>query len=308
MATTNTPVSAKMKWNRSQLIETNTYIKVYTEALNRILPAHDRQTLFIVSKLFADGAAESGGRRLHLARHLFERGEKYVAAIPAEKPVLKLFLSNIYDRSKSFYHYRTGNPTEAIQLVHNALVNNITLEANGFEFLVFDRVSQYHNLAKVYFGLQQPERGFEILSDSICFLMTGRARVLTDLNRNYLGVYNADLIQMRYSLLALILCETLTNLQKGTDAESFVRDSEAFMTPILAAAPEFVLHEPQEEFLQQWLLVVQLFYQRQYSRFREAAAAFLATAPSCLRNVPHELLESLVGYSRELSAPLLAAG
>ncbi|WP_100338048.1 hypothetical protein [Hymenobacter chitinivorans] len=231
-----------------------------------------------------------------------------MAAIPAEKPVLKLFLSNIYDRSKSFYHYRTGNPTEAIQLVHNALVNNITLEANGFEFLVFDRVSQYHNLAKVYFGLQQPERGFEILSDSICFLMTGRARVLTDLNRNYLGVYNADLIQMRYSLLALILCETLTNLQKGTDAESFVRDSEAFMTPILAAAPEFVLHEPQEEFLQQWLLVVQLFYQRQYSRFREAAAAFLATAPSCLRNVPHELLESLVGYSRELSAPLLAAG
>ncbi|UOQ72922.1 hypothetical protein [Hymenobacter cellulosilyticus] len=241
-----------------------------------------------------------------MARHLFERGEKYVAAIPAEKSLLRLFLSNIYDRSKSFYHYRTGNPTEAIRLVHNALSNNITLEANGLEFLVFDRVSQYHNLAKVYFGLQQPERGFEILSDAICFLMTGHANVLTDLNRNYLSAYTADLIQMRYSLLALMLCETLTNLQKGADAEAFVRDSEGFITPILQAAPDFVLQEPQEEFLQKWLLVVRLFYQKRYADFRVAAEAFLASEPSCLRNVPHQLLESFIGYSKELSEPLLA--
>ena len=296
-ATKAATISARFKWNRSQLIETNTYVKVYTETLNKILPPDDRQTLFIVSKLFADGAAESGRRRLHMARYFFDRGEKYVAAIPAENAFLKQFLTNIYDRSKSFYHYRTGNIAEAIRLVHNAIDNNQALEANGFEFLVFDRVSQYHNLSKIYFGLQQPERAFEILSDAIGFLIAGRSQVLEDLNNNFVTEYTADLREMRYSLMAQLLFETTTNLQKETDKEAFLRDSAGFFQPILRSSQQFMVLEESETLLQKWLAVVALFYEQKPEQFKQAAEDFLESEPPFLRSVPQQLLRGFLSYN-----------
>ena len=296
MARIKETTSARFKWNRSQLIESNTYVKVFTETLNKLLAPDDRQTLFIISRFFADGAAESGRRRLRMAQYFFERGEKYTADIPAEKIFLKGFLNNIYDRSKSFYYYRIGNPAEAIRLINNTLINNQVLEANGFAFLLFDRVSQYHNLAKIYFSLHQPQQAFEILSEIVCFLMVGRSDFLPHLNNNYLTIYTQDLINMRYSLLADILFETTSNLQKETDKEIFFQESKAFFLPILRLAPGLIILEDKEALLQNWLLLISLFYERKFHLFKKEAEAFLVHQPLSLRNASNQLLRGFINH------------
>src|SRR6266567_2096724 len=133
----------RLKWNKSQLIDTNTYIKVYTETLCTLFPPAERHCLYMISKLFTDGVSEAERDRYESSAHFFARGEAYLEKIPDEAALLKLLILNIYDRSKSYYYYRTGDIGQAMRLIHNTLRNNSVLEKDGFPFLIFDRVSQY---------------------------------------------------------------------------------------------------------------------------------------------------------------------
>lgn len=288
----------KFKWNKSQLIETNTYVKVYIETLNKHLSPEDRQTLFMISKMFTDATAEVGRDRYDIAMHHYERGERYTAQVPEEKAFLRKFLTNIYDRSKSLYYYKTGDKQEAIRLVHNTLENNRELEARGFPFLVFDRVSQYHNLSRIYFSMNEPEKAFEILSGAVCFLVAGKSSVLSDLNDNHVEEYDSDLAEMRFSLICQLLFETTMHLQREKDKELFLQDSQLFYSNIIKASSDFLVLSSREEAVKKWLTIVARFYKKQLWRFRWSAKRYLRSQPPFYNNKPHQLLEGFLLYCK----------
>jgi hypothetical protein len=287
--------SDRFKWNKSSLIETDLYIKLYIAALNQFLSAEDKQSLFMISKLFTDGAAEVGRNRITLADFYFKRGEAYYDSA-SNNPLLRQVITNVYDRSKSFYHHRTGNADKAIALIHNTLRNNRELEEKGFKFLIFDRIQQYHNLSRVYFSLGESQKAFQILSGITCFLIAGKTDLLPDLNENFLQEYDDDLRKTRYFMLCQILFETTGHLQKVNNKEDFFNESGLYFTTVIQAAADYVIMIPEDKLMKKWLLTLADFYDKKYKKFYTRAKAFIDKEAPFYNGIPHQQLNTFFKF------------
>jgi len=288
MKGTNT--SNRFKWNKSSLIETDLYIKLYIAALNQFLSPQDKQSLFMISKFFTDGAAEVGRNRFLLAEYYFKQGEIYYGNA-GDNSLLKQVITNVYDRSKSFYYHRTGNSEKAIELINNTLLNNKLLEEKGFKFLVFDRIQQYLNLARVYFSLGDTQKAFELLIGITCFLIQGKTNLLPDLNENFLTEYDEELRKTKFSLLCQILFETTGHLQKIKDKEQFFSESIQYFSGVIEAANGYVIFLPEDKLLKKWILTLSYFYSEKYKKFNTKAKDYLKNEPPFYNGLPHRSLE-----------------
>lgn len=285
------PVQSKLKWNKSSLIETDLYIRVYLAALNSLMTAEDKQTLFMVSKFFTDGAAETGRGNYRVADYNFRRGEAYYEAIDTEKEVLRRMINNVYHRSKSFYHYRQGDFDTAIRLVETTLQNSRILEKQGFGFLVFDRAQQYYNLSRIYFTQRNMEEGLTVLSGSISFLIQGRSKQLPDLNDHVMKEYSADLKRLRYLLLCQMLFDTAEQLMRTEDKETFLKNGKLFYAEVIEAAKGMLILAPEETGLKKWILLLKDFYAGKYTAFKSKATAYLEREPKFYGERPVAILQ-----------------
>jgi len=291
----------RLKWNKSQLIDTNTYIKVYTETLCRLFTPADRHRLYMISKLFTDGVSEAERDRYESSAHFFARGEAYLEKIPDESALLKLLILNIYDRSKSYYYYRTGDIGQAMRLIQNTLRNNRVLEKEGFPFLIFDRVSQYHNLSKLYFSLKERGKAMEILRQMVNFLALGESSLLEGADPAYLFSQEGYILEIRYSLLCQLLFETSGQLLKmkeeGPDGV-FDAESRPFFSALLRSPG--VMHFPpaQADPLIDWLRVVAVFYTGEVAAFCRSAEIYLQKGDSFYRNIPREQMKLFLERGR----------
>ena len=294
----------RLKWNKSQLIDTNTYIKVYTETLCRLFAPAERHRLYMISKLFTDGVSEAERDRYESSTHFFARGEAYLEKIPDESALLKLLILNIYDRSKSYYHYRTGDIGQAMRLIYNTLRNNSVLEKEGFPFLIFDRVSQYHNLSKLYFSLQERDKALEILRQMVNFLALGESSLLEGADSDYLFSQEAYILEIRYSLLCQLLFETSGQLLKTAEGPGnrpaggaadglstgggFNAESKTFFSALLRPSGTLNFPAAMADPLVNWLKVLTLFYTGDIAAFCESAEVYLQKGGSFYRNIPQD--------------------
>jgi hypothetical protein len=279
----------KLKWNKSSLIETDLYIKLYIAALNQFLSAQEKQTLFMISKFFTDGAAEVGRNRTALAEYYFKIGESYYE-IAESNALLKQVIANVYDRSKSFYYYKTGNTAKAIDLINHTLINNRLLEEKGFKFLVFDRIQQYHNLSRIYFSVGKINDGFKLLTGITCFLVQGSCDLIPELNENFIAEYDDDLCKTKFYMLSQILFETTEHLLSIKDAEEFLITSTQYFSGIFVAANNYLVLVPEDKLLKEWILILSDFYQKKIKRFKLQANEFIHKKPPFYNGLPHKYL------------------
>ncbi|MCD9019432.1 hypothetical protein [Parachryseolinea silvisoli] len=255
-------VNERFRWSKSEVVENNTYVKMYLGALNKVLATPERQTLYLLSKFFTDAAAEVTRGRYLLANHLFSKGERLMAAINrADHPLLMAFLNNVYNRSKSLFHYRRGETDTAIALIQATVVNNQRLEARGFDFLVFDRVSQYHNLARVYFSMSRPEEGMKVVLDNICFLMTGASPLFDTVQAPGIRSYNKDYLDMRFSLLCQLIFDTVRSYVGEEDNATQRSARISFFNTLAIYLRDFIVVTSDEQRLQDWLTAIIMFYE-----------------------------------------------
>lgn len=285
----------KIKWNKSQLIESDHYVRVFIKSLSKHFTPTERQEIYFISKLFVDGTIEVGYSRFESADHFFSRGEALLNRID-QGSLMKMMLTNIYDRSKSLYYYRLGEYEKAIDLIYNALETNKKLEAQGFTFMAFDRFSQYHNLSKIYFSRNQFEKGLLVLSDVISFLMNGMPNHHIDGLDNFLTTLDEDGINMRSSLLCTLLFETTASLQKDKDYYVFKERSAIFFEKVLHASKNFLLLSKIDHAVKKWLDLIDLFYSSDGERFTRAAGAHLESEPLFYGHIPRVLVERYLNY------------
>lgn len=291
----NTQKPKKIKWNKSQLIESDTYVRALIKSLSNHFGPAERQEIYFISKIFVDGTIEVTKNRFNAASHFFNRGESMLAKLE-EGSIKKKMLLNIYDRSKSLYYYRTGELDKAVELIHNALQTNTELESQGFPFMMFDRFSQYHNLSKIYFSQQQPEKGISLLQDVICFLMTGQPNAHIAPIDGFPHDLEADGTSMRSSLICLLLFETIGKMQADKDVAAFIHNSKPFVSAILDATENYTALTKVDQAVKDWLAVVQHFYRNDFREFNERCRNYLATAESFYGENPAILLRQYVEY------------
>jgi tetratricopeptide (TPR) repeat protein len=290
--------SDKLKWNKSTLLETDIYIKVYLEALNKLLSTEDKQALFLISKYYTDGAAETGRNHFSMAVFNFSQGEALHKKAAAGNDIFNRVLLNVYHRSKSFYLYKQKDYDTAIRLINETLSNNILLEQDGFQFLLFDRVQQCYNLARVYFAKKDPEKALMLLAESTGFLIQLKSEKLKELNRHNLTELTPDLCKIRQSLLCQFVCDTAEQLLKISGKEEFILYSGQFFNPVTAAAANFKILMEDDRFIEEWLRLLTLFYNCQYTAFTEKVPEFLKKSPGFFSGRPAAITKKIAAFAK----------
>lgn len=167
----------RLKWNKNTLLDTSSYFIAYMNSLKEHLPVNDRQEFYVIAKYFTDGV-EHARYNLRLSKYYFERGEYYKRKIPASNSLLKKIVGNSYDRSKSYFYFKSGNYAMAAERIHNTLkINNQLKEL--FPVLIFDSISQYLNLIKIYITQKNNSEANLILTELINFLFVGKTSLGT---------------------------------------------------------------------------------------------------------------------------------
>jgi hypothetical protein len=286
---------SKYKWNKSSLIDTDIYLKLYIKSLTKNVSVADKQTLFMISKYFTDGAAEVGLNHFQLANYYFEVGEKYYSEI--KDAFVKQIIINVYDRSRSYYYYGLKAYDKAEQLIFNSLNNNEILEQKGFEFLIFDRVSLLHNLSKIYFSKNAIDDAYKILTAITCFLIQGKSE-FPMLNKNYIVSYDSDLSKIKHSLLCQILFETADYLTATN--EYFIAHNKKFFPHVIDSAKDFLVLIPEDKLLQTWILYLSNFYTNKYKLFISVASRFTKIEQDFYGGRPKKSLNNFINLAKHL--------
>jgi tetratricopeptide (TPR) repeat protein len=252
-----------------------------------------------------DGTIEIKRGNFDYAQHLFARGEKYMAQVD-ELTLRGRLIRNVYTRSKSLYFYRTDDHEKAIALVLEALQINIELEKSGLHFLVFDRLSQLHNLSRIYFALDQIDKGVDVIASMLSTLMTGQSSLyMTDIHW-FLENLTEEGKTMRSSFLCLIITETLSNLHKMSlnrwNEEGEVVIS-TFYSNLAQTSNQFKELTNTDQELKDWILIIQLFHQKQLDLFQERAIQYLISGRSFYNKQPNNIMAT---YLMTLTGPLMA--
>lgn len=276
----------KLNRDKSSLIDTEIYVKVYFNSLSSFLSVEDRQTVFMISKFFTDSATEVEASQFALADYYFSLGEMYSERV--QDVLMKEIIANIYGRSKSFYFFKIDKVETAIQLIKKTIEINKSLELKGFTFLVFDRASQYYNLAKVYFFLENRKVALKLLSEITCFLIKGQANSLTDLNDSHVSEYNEDLSKMRHGMMCQVIFETVGHLQR--ESLDFISESTIYFEDIFNIINSLKVRLQEDLIVKKWLMCVSKFYLGKGEGFAFEATHFIDEESSFYNSLPKEYL------------------
>ncbi len=290
-------IAKRLRMSTSKTLDSHTYIRLYSEALEKHLEVEQRQSFFMVAKILTDGTLALNNNYSRLANYYFELSERYIDKIPADQKNHLHFIQNVYSRSKSLHYYKLGKTDKAIQLINNCLVSTIELEKKaGLEFLILDRISQSENLARVYFSTLNIDEGFEILSDCLVFLMTGKENQMRNFHSSYLKSQKEDYYEMRSNLMFSIITNVIKSLLKESDRDIFISTSFPILSLLFENIDAMVCHTQIDSTLKKWLEIIQHFYKNDILNFKKSAIAFNSSQSSIKGEKLANLASSFFSY------------
>jgi len=114
------------------------------------------------------------GRRGALAEALAQlhRTDEALAALPAGMgEFAELFQLSAW----GYYYYKTGESAQGFELLRRGLGLSAALERRGYPALVYRRIEQLQNLARLHSQSQQPELTQQLLKNTLTYLHSGQA-------------------------------------------------------------------------------------------------------------------------------------
>jgi len=277
MTSTNKKISVaeRLRFSTNKTLDSHTYIRLYTQALDVHMEVDQRQSFFMIAKFLTDGTMALHKRYSRLADYYFELSDRYINATPSSSKKYLNFIKNIYGRSKSFHYFKNGDIESTINLIEECLDATVELEKNeGLQFLVLDRISQYDNFSRVLFSQGKLGEGYKILSDCLVFLMTGKQNKERQFTDKYLEKKIPEYYEMKSVLMNNIIKDTLGSLQKEPEKEIFIESSLPLLTPIFQNLNDMVCHTPTDTKIKEWLNIIQLFYSNEILNFKKLAIQF----------------------------------
>jgi hypothetical protein len=241
------------------------------------LVTEERHTAQLLGGYFYKGLMQTKAGRVGLANYYFEKGEHYAGTL-ARESYLWLVVQDDYLPKKAYYFHKTGQKDLAEDMVKEAMDTMKTLEQMGFEHLLFGRVQQYHNLARLYFTYGQTSDAIVISAELVAFLLSGYSEKLADLNVP-LHKHPEKYALMNYLFIGQVLFETLGVILKFSNRDSFVFNSRAFLEPVLKAVNSYEPADLDEAVLKQYISLFTFFYRQEYTRFYQEASLFDADNP-----------------------------
>ncbi len=236
------------------------------------LPTADRHTLHLLSRFFYSGLMQTKAGRVRLANYYFETGERYARELPRDTH-LWLVVQDEYLPKKAYYLHKTGQMAAAEVMVRQAMDTMKTLEQQGFEHLLFGRVQQYHNLARLYFTYGQTKDAIIMAANLVAFLLSGQSEDLPDLNVP-LYKHPEKYALLNYLFICQVLFETLGIILRFSKGEALQTNSQIFLGPIVAAVQHYQPKDEDEVLMKEYIHAYMFLHRGEYDRFRQEAETF----------------------------------
>jgi len=259
----------------------------FNDLLIGTLTEQEKMDFFPLSSWFTKGLNLSKEGRLMLAGHYFSSGERYQQALTREG-MLWLLLQTTYLPKKAYYLYKTGNRAAAEEMVHASMDIMKRLELDGFEFLVYGRVQQYHNLARMYLAYGQTQHGLRLVAHTLEFLLTRRSTLLTDLNVA-LARHPEEYSSYNYLFIYQLFFETIEGLLRYSD--TLEEKARELLRVVLPAAGVYAPVHEEGVIFQRSILVFQAFYDGDYEYFCREAESLVAGWPKGFETIGNILIQ-----------------
>jgi tetratricopeptide (TPR) repeat protein len=125
------------------------------------------------------------------ADRLLAEADELLTLLPPHIPMPKLFKLSAWGN----YFYKTGEWDRAVALLKEGLFISAELERKGYPALIFRRIEQLQNIARIYQKKGDFESANNLLKNSIIFLYSGRANGLIIEDWDYKLIRQVRLLQ-----------------------------------------------------------------------------------------------------------------
>lgn len=271
----------------------------FNDVLLAQLTPEDKHTLYPLNSWFMKGLNYSKSGSVVLAKYYFEQGERYEQAL-VKDTLLWQAVQNEYLPKKAYFLYKTGERDSAEKMLHEVMLNMQMMEQQGFEYLVFGRIQQYHNLVRMHFAYGQTDEAIRLAADVVAFLLSGHADKLTDLNVP-LAKHPEEYEVFKYLFICQILFETLNVMIAFLKAPQLTIKINGLLEVVLPAAKQYRPFSDDADLIKQTILLFESFYAGNYKLFCETADVFTAGNPR--RSIPAKrCLELYTNFCRQKNA------
>jgi hypothetical protein len=277
------------KWNKNSLISNSVYLKMYLDTLKRFFSVEERHIIYILSKYFTDGV-EYARKSAFIANICFETGERMVADLSPRFPSLMFdFIDNIYFRSKSYFHYKSGNYSRAITLIQSAIESNARLiESDHFDILLFDSISHHHNHSGLLRKTGHNGEADNIDSMLISFLLTNKSNYIFNSEKFESIVKDVSFYPLKYSNIYSLLILSIMKDEKIVIEEPETRKPRAFPDELISDwISKMIVQTEDDQKLKRWLSIYLLIRSSKMSIDEYQKDDF----ESFLNNVPNKIIE-----------------
>ncbi|PSL49467.1 hypothetical protein CLV51_101800 [Chitinophaga niastensis] len=249
----------------------------FNDVLLAQLTQKDKHTLYPLNSWFLKGLNYSKSGSMVLAKYYFEQGERYEQTLP-KGTLLWRAVQNEYLPKKAYYLYKTGERDFAEKMLHDVMLNMQTMEQQGFEYLVFSRIQQYHNLVRMYFAYGQTDEAIRLSAEVVAFLLKGHSEKLIDLNVPL--VQHPEKYELfKYLFICQILFETLNVMIAFLKEPQLTIKVNELLQVILPAAEQYQPFSDDADLTKQTILLFESFYAGNYKLFCEKADLFAVNNP-----------------------------
>ncbi|WP_212002509.1 hypothetical protein [Chitinophaga sp. HK235] len=243
------------------------------ELLLKPLSHHEKCTFHAISSYNAKGLHHARGGRIHQADHYFTRSKHYMDKLPIHTHLWHV-LQLDYLLKKTYYLYKTRNLSAATAMVEDTMLLFKHMEAKGYHHLFFERIQQYHHVARIAFAAGKAAQAVQTASQILIFLLSGSAPLLPDLKIP--AAEHATYYQQRGNLsFYQVMPQTLKQLTKQLHGPLFLHHAHHFLVDLIPAVQHYQPQTTEQELIRNYVLLFESFCLQQYSTFHQQASAFL---------------------------------
>jgi len=125
------------------------------------------------------------------SERLLDEADTLLDTLPEEQILPRLFKLSAWAN----YYYKVGRCEEALALLKKGLYISAELERNGYPILIFRRIEQVQNMARIYHKMGDLESAADLLKSAIVFLYSGKAEGLVIEDWNSKLVQDVRMVQ-----------------------------------------------------------------------------------------------------------------
>lgn len=196
--------------------ENDAYSVLFEEMIKVSLTFQEKMILFYYRDIILGGLKNARINNLKYANYLLNKVDVFLNNPTNRNSTLLLLIKNIFYPAKSYYLYKIKSYDKSKKLLFKTLfINEQIKKEKGGDFIVFNSVQQYHNLARIYFFNQDFAIGIGIVKDVLLYLLgesvQGKENIQSLLSNRDCQNY----FKLRHLMITQLLKETLLMLIKN---------------------------------------------------------------------------------------------